>query len=442
MFSSLQQSLSGLELELKDNDLYQDTIDEFSELNSTLNNLSKRVNSLQSIKKILELYNCTNNVSGLFSLLASEIIINICLYLPAKDLMMLAMTNKSLNCICKDKFLWFKLVNQQEFTVTIPRWAWDKITDHPVNIYQKRAKVLQNWSNKISNCKTFRDHTNQVSAIKLNNGIMISVGFDKKINVYVVNKNWKLHKVKSNTNHTDRILCVDLNSTQFVTGSRDESVKLWDLQTLTNLHTFSDHTDNVWSVQFYENCIFSGGSDKRVNVYDIRTKALIHTINNLHERGISMIKVQDNKIYTSSADGTIKIVDIRTYNTLTHLNHNSKELYGFDILDNTLVAGGNDVLLYYDLQTGQLKHSLTDYGLIYGIKIFKHKIITVGDSDRNHKYIKILNHDLTKSKYTTFDNTNNNVMHSNTVRGIWSDEYSMITCSGDNTVKVWDFGTF
>ncbi len=40
-----------------------------------------------------------------------------------------------------------------------------------------------------------------------------------------------------------RTACFSPDSTSVATGSDDKTVKLWDVQTHQNLHTFHDHTE-------------------------------------------------------------------------------------------------------------------------------------------------------------------------------------------------------
>lgn len=52
--------------------------------------------------------------------------------------------------------------------------------------------------------------------------------------------------------HSSAITCVAISKdgTKVLTGSNDQSVKLWDLYTGKNIATFTNNTDNIIAVAF------------------------------------------------------------------------------------------------------------------------------------------------------------------------------------------------
>ena len=60
---------------------------------------------------------------------------------------------------------------------------------------------------------------------------------------------------------------------QIVSGSRDQTVRVWDASTGNNLKVLESHTDSVTSVAFSPNGkqIVSGSYDKSVRVWDAST---------------------------------------------------------------------------------------------------------------------------------------------------------------------------
>ena len=75
--------------------------------------------------------------------------------------------------------------------------------------------------------------------------------------------------------HTDEVNCVVFSSdgTSLVSGSDDETVKLWDVQTGGVVRTFSGHGGLVWSVSISADhtTIVSGSTDERIYLGDIQT---------------------------------------------------------------------------------------------------------------------------------------------------------------------------
>jgi len=414
--------------------------------------LNRNVHNMNNINSLLIRYGINNSNMGIFIILPNELILNIVQYLKPADLLRLYITNKFFNKFCQSKIIWLKYIQQQKFDskppVKLVRCGTSFKSDtSPMQTYFKQQKVLGNWYTKPSNYSTVYDaHSSTITSVKLCNNIMISVGFDKRINIYQINTDINYehkHCIYDETlnNHADRILCLDLNDNNFVTGARDEKVKLWDLNTYTCLQTFTGHTDNIWAVNFYNDIIISAGSDLNIKLWDKNSNSAIHTINNNSNRGISYLDVNDNKVYVSSADGIINVYDIRTYNLVMSLQDTNQSLYGFDIKHNNLVCGGDNIMLWYDTNTFKLKQKIdSNIGDIYGVKIMNNKIITCGN--KTHQYVRIWDYDqdiLRDSKFKAMRNIPDIASHNDIVRGVYADDYRMITWAADSKIKLWSF---
>ena len=82
--------------------------------------------------------------------------------------------------------------------------------------------------------------------------------------------------------HTDEVNSVEFSSDgrKLVSGSRDMTVKLWDMQTGGTIKTFSGHTETVPCVSISVDCttIASGSHDKTVRLWDTQTGECHHII--------------------------------------------------------------------------------------------------------------------------------------------------------------------
>jgi WD domain, G-beta repeat. len=58
--------------------------------------------------------------------------------------------------------------------------------------------------------------------------------------------------------HTDNILCLDIQQDYILTGSKDQTVRYWDLKTC--LACYKGHTEDVTSVQFSSKTWFVSSS--------------------------------------------------------------------------------------------------------------------------------------------------------------------------------------
>ena len=105
------------------------------------------------------------------------------------------------------------------------------------------------------------------------------------------------------------------DGTSLVSGSSDETVKLWDLQTGGVAKTFSGHTGPVWSISISADLttIASGSEDETICLWDIQTGVCYQTIKHIHPvlhvcfsptNSQYLISVSlDNKVWQWDTDG-------------------------------------------------------------------------------------------------------------------------------------------
>src|SRR6267378_3231213 len=93
---------------------------------------------------------------------------------------------------------------------------------------------------------------------------------------------WTGAKVKVLKGHTDSVNSVAFSSdgTQIVSGSSDQSVRVWDVSTRAEVKLLMGHTGNVKSVAFSSDGmqIVSGSSDQSVRVWDASTLAEVKVL--------------------------------------------------------------------------------------------------------------------------------------------------------------------
>ncbi|CAA9991170.1 hypothetical protein, conserved in Apicomplexan species [Plasmodium knowlesi strain H] len=118
--------------------------------------------------------------------------------------------------------------------------------------------------------------------------------------------------------HTECVTC--LNSSKIIpnmlcSGSKDCSIKLWDLSNLTYLHSFNFHKKKVNNVFFHGNessILLSSSSDKTLKIYDIRKNTVglnIHLEST--PESTTWNKFNDKEIFLSDVDGYVNKIDIR-----------------------------------------------------------------------------------------------------------------------------------
>uniref|UniRef100_A0A3P9BS99 Uncharacterized protein n=1 Tax=Maylandia zebra TaxID=106582 RepID=A0A3P9BS99_9CICH len=73
------------------------------------------------------------------------------------------------------------------------------------------------------------------------------------------------------TGHLAAVRCVQYDGRRVVSGGYDYMVKVWDPETEVCLHTLQGHTNRVYSLQFDGVFVVSGSLDTSIKVWDPET---------------------------------------------------------------------------------------------------------------------------------------------------------------------------
>jgi F-box and WD-40 domain protein 1/11 len=112
--------------------------------------------------------------------------------------------------------------------------------------------------------------------------------------------------------HGECVYTIQYSGRFLVSGSRDRSIRIWNLDTLRLVHPpLTGHTASVLCLQFDErpghDLVVSGGSDCRVILWQFSTGRMIKEIEKAHSESVLNLRFDDRYLVTCSKDKTIKI---------------------------------------------------------------------------------------------------------------------------------------
>ncbi|KAG0249200.1 hypothetical protein BG011_009514 [Mortierella polycephala] len=231
--------------------------------------------------------------------------------------------------------------------------------------------------------------------------------------------------------HNDSVYCVQFDNNKIVTGSRDKTIKFWDLHKLVCTHTLRGHTQSVLCLQFNDNMMVSGSSDNTVIVWDMKTHQPISRLYG-HTAGVLDVCFDDQYIVSCSKDATIKVWDARTKVLLkTMMGHlgpvNAVQLYKGQVVS----ASGDGLIKLWNIGTGRCVRDFKGHERGLACVQFDGKTIVSGSND---KTIRIWDA-ATGSCLRVLTG------HTALVRTLHFDQNKIVSGSYDHTVKVWDMDT-
>jgi len=131
--------------------------------------------------------------------------------------------------------------------------------------------------------------------------------------------------------HDAPVSCVEFSrdGRQLVTGSQDDTVRVWDIETLRQVHCLREHSSDVVDVSFSPDGtrIASAGRDQTVRIWDAGTGLQLTCLLG-HEAWLTTVEFSPDgrRIASGSEDKTVRIWDPLSGRQLFCLRHQAKIL--------------------------------------------------------------------------------------------------------------------
>ncbi len=152
----------------------------------------------------------------------------------------------------------------------------------------------------------------------------------------------------------DPISAILLNNKIVVTENIFEKIKLYDIQAGKDIIT---HKDTVDSVAIDDKFVVLGSSDGKVMLYDITTSTIKDIIT--HKDTVDSVAIDGNFVVSGSYDGTVKLYDINSGEVKNIITYGSTPPY-VAIHNNTVALGYFDGrVILYDIATSTIKDIIT-----------------------------------------------------------------------------------
>jgi flagellar biosynthesis GTPase FlhF len=204
---------------------------------------------------------------------------------------------------------------------------------------------------------TLKGHKGSVRAASFSvDGTLIVTGSsDDTAKVWDAKSGAELRTLKG---HTDELTAASFSAdgTHIVTGSADHTAKVWDAKTGKELLTLVGHTDKVSSALFSADGsrIVTGSEDRTAKVWDAKTgKELLTLTKHIHSVKTASFSADGSRIVTGSADHTAKVWDAKTgAELLTFKGHLYVDSASFSPDGTRILTAGVTTAKVWDAKTG------------------------------------------------------------------------------------------
>lgn len=195
--------------------------------------------------------------------------------------------------------------------------------------------------------------------------------------------------------HTDSVYCVQFDENKAITGSRDRTIRVWDLHTHVCIRVIggpwvynNDRNKDVLEgditpqMRLQLECMKDNGYDY------LPPRRAYHTPSDWHNASILCLQYDDDILVTGSSDTTIIMWDIKTFQPLRRLRcHNSGVLdLAFDA-DKIVSCSKDFTICIWDRRTGDLLNRVEGHqGPVNAIQLRGDTFVSASGEGSAHLY--------------------------------------------------------
>ncbi|XP_041125176.1 beta-TrCP-like isoform X1 [Polyodon spathula] len=241
--------------------------------------------------------------------------------------------------------------------------------------------------------------------------------------IETIESNWRcgkhsLQRIDCRSETSKGVYCLQYDDQKIVSGLRDNTIKIWDKNTLECKRVLTGHTGSVLCLQYDERVIVTGSSDSTVRywVYVIVTGS-----------SDSTVRYWVYVIVTGSSDSTVRYW---VYVIVTGSSDSTVRYWVY-----VIVTGSSDsTVRVWDVSTGEMLNTLIHHCEAVLHLRFSNGMMVTCSKDRS-----IAVWDMASPTDITLRRVL--VGHRAAVNVVDFDDKYIVSASGDRTIKVWNSGT-
>jgi len=225
-------------------------------------------------------------------------------------------------------------------------WSWAEVVTEPLYSFPSEEQLV--------------GHTSLVTSVAFSpdGKTLLSGSYDNAIKLWDIETG---QEIRSFIGHSNRVNSVTFSPDQqtILSGSSDKTLKLWDTQTGIEIRTFIGHIWSVNSVAFAPDgqTVLSGSSDDTLRLWDVHTGQEIRSFSGHADWVNSIAFAPDGQtVLSGSSDDTLRLWDVHTGQEIRSFSGHAGSVNSIAFAPDgqTILSGSHDsTLKLWDIQTGQ-----------------------------------------------------------------------------------------
>jgi len=374
------------------------------------------------------------------SLLPKEVALYVLSFLSPKDLLIAAQICKYWNLLAADNLLWREKCREAGIEDFVDHMDKRRKRGNSVGnlspyklMFQRRQQIECNWrTNKLREPEVLQGHDEHViTCLQFSGNTIVSGSDDNTLRVWNANTG-KCIKILSG--HTGGVWSSQMKDNIIVSGSTDRTLRVWNAETGSCIQTLYGHTSTVRCLHLHGKIVVSGSRDATLRMWDVQTGVCEHVLVG-HVAAVRCVQYNGKLVVSGAYDFNVKVWDPHTEHCIHTLSGHSNRVYSLQFDGKYVVSGSLDTTIrVWDVESGRLKHTLLGHqSLTSGMELHNNILIS-GNADSTIKVWDIV----TGQCLQTLSGPNK---HKSAVTCLQFINQFVVTSSDDGTVKLWDLHT-
>ncbi|XP_014664118.1 PREDICTED: F-box/WD repeat-containing protein 7-like [Priapulus caudatus] len=372
------------------------------------------------------------------SLLPKELALYVLSFLDPRDLLRAAQTCRYWRILAEDNLLWREkcreasideavVLNKKRRPVPGPHKSQWK------SAYMRQHQIEMNWRvGTIRPFKMLKGHDDHViTCLQFCGNRVVSGSDDNTLKVWSATTGKCLRTL---VGHTGGVWSSQMYGNIIISGSTDRTLKVWNADTGQCIHTLYGHTSTVRCMHLHGSKVVSGSRDATLRVWDVESGECLHVLMG-HVAAVRCVQYDGKRVVSGAYDYTVKVWNPETEECLHTLQGHTNRVYSLQFDGVHVVSGSLDTSIrVWEVETGNCLHTLMGHQSLTSGMELKDNTLVSGNADST---VKVWNIETGQCLQTLTGPHK----HQSAVTCLQFNSKFVITSSDDGTVKLWDLKT-
>ncbi|KAM7366581.1 hypothetical protein PAMP_016013 [Pampus punctatissimus] len=372
------------------------------------------------------------------SLLPKELALYVLTFLAPGDLLQAAQTCRYWRILAEDNLLWREKCREEGISeclssrrskcvrpgVAVSPWKSAYIRQHRIETNWRQGDTREPMV-----LKGHDDHV--ITCLQFSGDLIVSGSDDNTLKVWSAISGKCLRTL---TGHTGGVWCSQMAVATVISGSTDRTLRVWDAERGECVHTLYGHTSTVRCMHLHGNRVVSGSRDTTLRVWDVSTGRCEHVLTG-HVAAVRCVQYDGQRVVSGGYDYMVKVWDPETEACLHTLQGHTNRVYSLQFDGVFVVSGSLDTSIrVWDAETGGCVHTLTGHQSLTSGMELRDNILVSGNADSTVRVWDVR----TGQCLHTLQGPNK---HQSAVTCLQFCRGLVLSSSDDGTVKLWDLRT-